>query len=427
MNRSPRSNVRRLALGRLISVTGGGAAYTALNFMVWERTGSPFMQALALLLTFGVAGLLGPITGALGDRFDRRRVMIWSEAVAAAFFLAMAIPSSPGVLIALAFGSAIAEMPFFSASRAAIPSLVERPEDLSWANSLVTMGVHAGIAVGPVIGGLVVAALAPGADPTDAQLQLAGAVIFGMNAISFLVSLLVTVSIRGRFQEERTRADHEEHGGLMAGVAFMVRDRVLRRMAFAWLVFVLGMGMGMVADAPLADSFGAGGLGFGLLIACWGTGSVIGTAAGRWMTARTEPRFMVLGAAGVSLAAFGVGLFPIFPLVLASLLVMGICDGLTIVAENGLMQRRTPDAVRSRTMAALEAVLSLGLAGSYLAAGPVLGLVAAPQAVYVIAAVFAAGATIVLWPLVALGADDGRSGGAEEDAMQPTVGEPAAV
>ena len=29
-------------------------------------------------------------------------------------------------------------------------------------------------------------------------------------------------------------------------------------MAFAWLVFVLGMGMGMVADAPLAESFGAG-------------------------------------------------------------------------------------------------------------------------------------------------------------------------
>jgi MFS family permease len=426
MNRSPRSNVRRLALGRMISVTGGAAAYTALNFMVWERTGSPFMQALSLLLTFGVAGLVGPLTGALGDRFDRRRVMIWSEAVSAAFFLAMAIPSSPGVLIALAFGSAIAEMPFFTASRAAIPTLVERSEDLSWANSLVTMGVHAGIAVGPVIGGLVVAWLAPGSDPTDAQLQLAGAVIFGLNAVTFVISLLITLTVRGRFQEDRTERDHAEHGGLLAGVRFMIGDRVLRRMALAWLVFVLGMGMGMVADAPLADSFEAGGLGFGLLIACWGTGSVLGTAGGRWMTARTEPRFMVIGAAGVAFAAFGVGLFGIFPLVLASLLVMGICDGLTIVAENGLMQRRTPDAVRSRTMAALEAVLSLGLAGSYLAAGPVLRLVA-PQTVYVIAGVFAAGAALVLLPLVRLKADGGRTGGAEEDVTQPTVGHPAAV
>ena len=37
MNRSPRSNVRSLAFGRLISVTGGAAAYTALMFTVWEH------------------------------------------------------------------------------------------------------------------------------------------------------------------------------------------------------------------------------------------------------------------------------------------------------------------------------------------------------------------------------------------------------
>jgi MFS family permease len=426
MNRSPRSHVRRIALGRLISITGGGAAYAALNFTVWERTGSPFMQAMSLLLTFGVIGLLGPFAGALGDRFDRRRVMIWSEAAAAVFFAAMVFARSPDVLILLAFGSAVAELPFFMASRAAIPTLVERQEDLSWANSLVTMGSHAGIAVGPVLGGLAIAWLAPGSDPSDGQLYLAGALVFGLNALSFLVSLLVTLTVRGRFQEERTEHDRAVHGGLMAGVAFLSRERVLRRMAFAWLVFVLGMGMGMVADAPLADSFDAGGLGFGLLIACWGTGSVLGTGAGRWMTARTEPRFMVAGAAGVSLAAFGVGLLPLFPLVLASLLVMGISDGLTIVAENGLIQRRTPDAVRSRTMAALEAVLSLGLAGSYLAAGPVLRLVA-PQTVYVIAGGFAACATLVLLPLIRLKADGGRPAGVEADAPQPTVGEPAAV
>jgi MFS family permease len=426
MNRSPRSNIRRLALARLISITGGTAAYTALNFTVWERTGSPFMQALSLLLTFGVTGLLGPFAGALGDRFDRRTVMIWSEGVAALFFAAMVVAGSPGVLIALAFGSAVAELPHFMASRAAIPSLVQRQEDLSWANSLVTMGVHAGIAVGPVIGGLLVAWLAPGSDPTDGELHRAGAVVFGLNAVSFVVSLLITISVRGRFQEDRTAQEHAEHGGVLAGVVFMARERVLRRMAFAWLVFVLGMGIGMVADAPLADSFGAGGLGFGLLIACWGTGSVIGTAAGRWMTARTEPRFMVLGAAGVSVAALGVGLFGVFLLVLASLLVMGVCDGLTIVAENGIMQRRTPDAVRSRTMAALEAVLSIGLAGSYLAAGPILRVVA-PQTAYLIAGVFAAGATIVLLPLIRLRADGGRPGGAGAEATQPTVGAPATV
>src|SRR5712691_13467347 len=146
MNRSPRANIRRLAVGRLISVTGGAAAYTALNFTVWHRTHSPLMQSLSLLLTFGVAGLLGPFAGALGDRFDRRRVMIWSEAVSASFFVAMAFVQRPIWLILLAFGSAIAELPFLSSSRAAIPNLVEREDDIAWANSLTTLGVHAGIA-----------------------------------------------------------------------------------------------------------------------------------------------------------------------------------------------------------------------------------------------------------------------------------------
>ncbi len=194
--RSARSNVRRLASGRLISVTGGAAAYTALQFTVWETTHSPGMQALSLLLTFGVAGILGPLGGALGDRFDRRTVMIVSEAVAASFFLAMAFVDSTGLLIALAFGSAIAELPFFSSSRAAIPNLIEDESQLSWANSLVTIGVHAGIAVGPVLGGLLLAGVG-------------ASWVFGLNAVSFLVSLAITLTVRGSFQQGgrgRTRA-----------------------------------------------------------------------------------------------------------------------------------------------------------------------------------------------------------------------------
>jgi MFS family permease len=390
VERSARSNIRRLAAGRLISVTGGAAAYTALNFAVWERTRDPFMQALSLLLTFGVAGLVGPFLGSLGDRFDRRIVMVWSEAVGASFFFAMGLTETPMLLIALAFGSAIADQPFYSASRAAIPSLAKSEDDLAWANSLVTMGMHAGIAVGPVLGGLLVGI---SGDPS---------LVFVGNGISFLVSLALTLSVRADFQEERPDGTPDEHVGFSAGVRFLFRERVLRRLSIAWLVFVLGMGMGMVADAPLAiDTFDAGGLGFGLLIACWGTGSVLGTAAGRWMTARTEPVWAVWGVAGITVSAFGVGLSPWFSVVLVALLAMGICDGLTIVAENGIMQRRTPDAVRSRTMAAFEGVLSLGMAVAFIAAGPVLSVVSA-QTVYLIGGASAGVAALVLLPLLRL-------------------------
>jgi MFS family permease len=385
-----RTRIRRLSVGRLISVTGGAAAYTALNFTVWERTHSPTMQALTLLLTFGVAGLLGSFAGALGDRFDRKRVMIWSEAISAAFFFGMALVHAPGTLILLAFGSAIAELPFFSASRAAIPNLVESEDQISWANSLVTMSVHAGIAVGPVVGGLLLVALG-------------ASTVFALNAITFCVSILLTLSVRGSFQADRTaRADDgEEHVGILAGLVYLWREVVLRRLSIAWFVFVLGMGMSMVADAPLAASFGVGPVGFALLITCWGTGSVLGAGAGRFMNPRTEPVWLVVASFGIAAAAFGVGFARAFPVALVSLLIMGTADGMTMVAENGIMQRRTPDAVRSRTMAAFEAILSLGLVIAYLLAGPVLRAVG-PQPVYRIGGLTALLAAIALAPLVRL-------------------------
>jgi MFS family permease len=145
-------------------------------------------------------------------------------------------------------------------------------------------------------------------------------------------------------------------------------------------------------------------MGFGLLIACWGTGSVIGSAAGRWMNEQTEPVWLVIGAFGIAAAAFAVGFAPAFPFALGALLVMGTCDGLTIVSENGIMQRRTPDAVRSRTMGAFEALLSVGLVVAYLLAGPVLSAVG-PRWVYRIGGVAALAAAIVLVPILRLRRD----------------------
>jgi MFS family permease len=144
------------------------------------------------------------------------------------------------------------------------------------------------------------------------------------------------------------------------------------------------------------------------------------------MTPKNEPMWLVGGAFGIAIAAFGVGVAPAFALVLFALLVMGTSDGLTIVAENGIMQRRTPDAVRSRTMAAFEAVISLGLAVSYIVAGPMLQAVG-PQGTYLIGGVAALAAAIMLAPLRRLrqtGEPDEVSPPAEPGAA--VLGEPVA-
>jgi MFS family permease len=407
MNRSPRSNVRRLAVGRLISVTGGAAAYTALMFTVWHETHSATWQSVALLLTFGVVGILSPLTGHFGDRFDRRKVMMISEIVAAGVFFAMAFVDAPKPLIALAFVSAMAEAPFWSASSAAIPNLVEREEDIAWANSLLGLGRNAGIMIGPVIGGVLLTALG-------------ASWVFAINAATFVVSVLLTVSVKANYSREHSAAEQEEHQGILAGLRFIWRDRPLRIMVMAWTVFLLGAGMGMVADAPLAEHFGAGSAGFGLLIACWGLGSVVGSLLGRKLTARTEPLWLVLGAAGIAISGAGIFFASTFPVVLISLLVMGMSDGITIVAEQGIMMRRSPDAVRSRVNAGFEALLSIGIAVAYIFAGPVLKVLG-PQGVYGIGGISAGVAAVILLPLLRLRSEEPAPDGLERLVAPPNV------
>ncbi|MFL5767729.1 MAG: MFS transporter [Actinomycetota bacterium] len=385
MSRSPRSAVRRLAVARVISITGGSAAYTALMFGIYQQTHSAAWLSVTLLLTFGVTGFVGIFAGTLGDRFDRRKVMIWSDLLGAVFFLCMGLAHAPSLLILFAFFSAVVEVPFWSASAAAIPNLVESESDIPWGNSMVAMARNAGIMLGPVIGGIAIGAFGP-------------QTVFIANAISFGISALLVFTVHGRFAG--ARSDEEEHShGVKAGWRFLFHDRVLRTMSIAWVVLVLGLGMGMVADVPLAESFRAGSIGFGLIVTAWGAGSVIGSFVGRYLKERTEPWALVLGTTASAGALLLTGISPWFSPIIALILLFGISDSVTLVAEQGIRQRRTPDPLRSRVMAASEATWQLALPAAYLLAGALLNLVG-PQGIYALGGAAAVVAAIVLIPVV---------------------------
>jgi MFS family permease len=376
---APRTAVRRLATARIISITGGGAAYAALNFTIYERTGSAAWVAAALLLTFGVVGFVAPPAGMLGDRFDRRIVMIVSDLVGAACFGAMALGQDPAWLLVWAFLSAVAEAPFWSASEAAIPN-VAGLEHLSWANSLLGVSRSAGITLGPALGGALLALWSASA-------------VFAINAVSFLVSALIIATVHTDFAGEREH--EEEYRGLRAGFAFLWHDRVLRTLILAWIVFISGMGMSMVADAPLAAVFGAGSFGYGMLITAWGGGATLGSLYARRMRLGAEGTWLVVSGSVIAAMGIAIGFSPSFVLIVVLLFGMGLADGTTFVAEQNLRQRRAPDAVRSRVSAAFTGVLHVMLALSYVAAAVVVPWIGA-QPTYAVGGVTAGLAVIVL-------------------------------
>ena len=380
-----RSAVRRVAAARGISLTGSQAAFAALAYIVYRLTDeSAAWLSVTLLLTMGVQGMVQPIASWFGDRFDRRRVLVVSDLLAAFGFVALAFARTPGQLVAIACVTAILEAPVWAVAAAAIPNLIDE-DHLSWANGQVAIGRNLGSFAGPLLGTAIAAALAPGLHPLPDRLYAAGAFVFGINAASFLVSAWLIGRTPGRFNDERP--SKEEHAGLRAGFRYAMSDRVLRAILVGWSVLILGAGLILVAELPLADSFDQGAFGYGLLNALWAGGAALGAVlAGRWLTARREPQTLLFAIFVGGLIMFGIGWSPLWILALAFVVTEGICEGFASVAEQGLLQRRTPDDVRSRVVGAVEAATLIALAISFAIGGQIVDVVG-PRAAYYIGGV----------------------------------------
>ena len=96
MTTAPTTAIHRLAVGRAISVTGWEAGWIALMVAVYARTHSTVWMSAALFFTIATAGLVAPIAGALGDRYDRRLVMITAELATSVFALGMVFTRRAG-------------------------------------------------------------------------------------------------------------------------------------------------------------------------------------------------------------------------------------------------------------------------------------------------------------------------------------------
>ena len=78
---------------------------------------------------------------------------------------------------------------------------------------------------------------------------------------------------------------------------------------------------------------------------------------------------------------------------------MSVGDSIGMIADQGVRQRRTPDAIRSRVMAASDAAWQLALGVAFLLAGPVLAVVG-PQGTYAVGGIAAALTTLILLPIL---------------------------
>ncbi len=254
---------RSLWYAQVLSLLGDQLAQVALAVLVYQRTGSAVLTALAYALTYLPAIIGGPLLSGLADLFPRRQVMIITDLVRAALVAVMALPQTPfwGMCVLLFFVYLLGA-PFSAARAATLPDVL--PGDRYVVGSAVANTTfQASQVIGFFTGGALVA--------------LVGAhQALGIDAATFVVSaLLLRLGVRHRPSlHSGGRARPSLFGATWAGVRLVFGDNRLRMLvAFAWLsgFYVVPEGLA----SPYGLSIG-GATTVGILMAAMPLGTVIG-------------------------------------------------------------------------------------------------------------------------------------------------------
>jgi MFS family permease len=360
---------RRLITARLVSFTGDSLSLVALMLHVEATTGQALAVAVLLLVGDVAPALLSPLSGAISDRFDRRRVMIVCELVQAALLVAIALALPPlPLLLVLVAARAWAGQVFQSASRASIPALVPS-RDLASANSTLGLGVNAAEAIGPL--------LAAG------MLLLVGVRgVLLIDAASFLVSALLLARLPAL--PPTAEPNEGPAPSLLAqareGLAYIWSVRPVRIIALGFVAVVAANGIDDVALLVLAtETFGAGQSAAGILLGAVGIGLLIGYAL--LTRAGTRLPMVALLVSGFAVSSVGNLLTGLAWAVAAAFtvqLLRGIGIAAMDVASNTLLQRLVPDRMLGRVFGNLYGAIGVAAGISYIGGGLLLDATSAP-------------------------------------------------
>ncbi|MFR9778807.1 MFS transporter [Micromonospora sp. MS34] len=325
-----RGNVafRRYWSARLVSYAGDQLARTALLIATYDAHGG---TAVALLLLASTAPrLLGPLLGALADRFDQRRLIVCCDVGQALLYLAVALLMPPlPVLLAAVTAATVAATAFTPAGRSLLPRLVD-PDRLPAANAQLAVGMNIGFAAGPAIGGLLLATVG-----LTATLLV--------DAATFVLSALLIGGVRPLSAPAAARTEPFRQV-LGAGLRVVRRSGVVRAVSVGFLVLVTFAALDNLAVVPLGRTeLAATEVMIGLLGTAYGVGMVLGPVL-LTRTGRRTRMDLVLYAAllALGLGTLATGVSPVIGVALIGQALAGAGAGWHHVAADTLIQQNVP-------------------------------------------------------------------------------------
>jgi MFS transporter, DHA3 family, macrolide efflux protein len=345
--------LRYIFAANMISMLGSGMNSAAVAWYVLQATHSEMALGTLTVLQTLPAMLMLPFTGVLIDREDRRRLVMWLDAVRAIVILTVA-------LLALSHKARLWELYVMNTLVAAgfwmfwptITALIQEltpGEEFVHANTFLLAGVQGGwLTAGSIVGFVY------------NHIGLGGVLLIDVS--SYVVSFLCYFAVRkGRHVVPRPselRADiiaAETAFGrffreMREGVQFVRGNRSLILLGISWALFLGAMLTGYVVTAPLSDQvFHRGAVGYGWLNAGWGVGAFLSALYAPQMIARVSARRSI--AISMGALAICMSLAPLSPVLAVAVAVYGIMGsgrGIAGVAINTSLMEQVPQQFMGR-------------------------------------------------------------------------------
>ena len=370
---------RLLLTGQTVSSFGNSISNVAVPFQLLALGASPLQLGITVALetVSAVAFLL--LGGAIADRWQRRTLILASDAVAGGVLAIVALLSASGTLhiehlyiAAVALGAAEA---FLSPAFNAIIAELVPGEILRAGNAARLLSRSAARIAGPTVGGLIVAFVSPAA-------------AFGVDTLTFLFSfgtlLFAHPDKRVAAVSTSIVADIRE------GFGYVFRYRWLwTTTIYFMLVNVAYAGQsGVMTPLLVRDTLAGDARVFGFVNSAYGVGTIVAGIIVAQLAPRRPGRVMFTFELIAAVAVLAVGLAPTLPVLLVAMATMGIALASSTVIWQSLLQRLVPAHVLGR-------VTSIDLLGNSVI-NPVAPLIAAsligpvgPPGTFVIAGIYA--------------------------------------
>ena len=348
---------RKLFAATTLSLFGDFFSYVAMAWLVLQLTGSSLALGSVLVVQALPRAVLMVVGGAVSDRLSARVTMLGSMGLRAAFVAPLALLVLTGRVqmwqvygIAAVFGIVDA---FFYPARSSILPRVVSDRELEPGNAVLNVTAQASVILGPVLGGVIVAAYGIGwAFAGDAA-----CFVLGFLFILWMPAPGAAPSAKGM----------KEAGGLggqiAAGLRYAWSDIGIRitLVVVAVIDFGANGAIGVGLPTLVHGRFAGGAEGFGILLGAWGVGATLGAlAAGVVPPPKRFGLLIIALCLWLGAGMVIVGLLPSLP---PAAFVMGLTGiGTGVVNTYGIswLQRRTDPTMQGRVMS-LVMLASLGL------------------------------------------------------------------